>query len=176
MEAVIFECFRLQEIHQTRVSQFFILRTATQMTHLLMKRTTHLCLLPRLRMCGSIPPLTLTPSRSNVLLIIPSNWVTNIVTRVCKTVHVMYEGCPESIQPFWISPEPVIWPWCNLAASQRRPYCASVNIHSPVGLVSRQWDAVDWTCVLCDSRIHKSPSFQQRFYLWEKPEVTGSQI
>ena len=41
-----------------------------------------------------------------------------------------------------------------LAASQRRPYCASVNSHSPVGLVSRQWDAVDWTCVLCDRRIH----------------------
>jgi len=37
-----------------------------------------------------------------------------------------YEVCPESIQPFWISREPVAWPWCNLAASQRRPYCASV--------------------------------------------------
>ena len=71
-----------------------------------------------------------------------------------------YEGCPESIQPFWISREPVVWPWCNLAASQRRPYCASVNSHCPVGLVSRQWDAVDWACVLCDRDIHKSPSFQ----------------
>jgi hypothetical protein len=48
-----------------------------------------------------------------------------------------YEACPESIQPFWTSREPVVWPWCNLAASQRRPYCASVNSHSPVGLVSR---------------------------------------
>ena len=55
----------------------------------------------------------------------------------------VYEGCPESIQPFWISREPVAWPWCNLAGSQWRPYCASVNSHSPVGLVSRQWDAVD---------------------------------
>jgi hypothetical protein len=45
-------------------------------------------------------------------------------------------------------------PWCNLAASQRRPYCASMNSHSPVGLVSRQWDAVDWACVLCDRHIH----------------------
>jgi len=44
-----------------------------------------------------------------------------------------YEGCPESIQPFWISREPFAWPWCNLAASQRRPYCASVNSHSPRG-------------------------------------------
>ena len=40
---------------------------------------------------------------------------------------VTYEGCPEIIQPFWISREPVAWPWCNLAASQRRPYCASVK-------------------------------------------------
>jgi hypothetical protein len=65
-----------------------------------------------------------------------------------------YDGCPESIQPFWISREPVPWPWWNLVASQRRSYCSSVNNHSPVGLVSRQWDAVDWACVLCDSRIH----------------------
>jgi len=70
------------------------------------------------------------------------------------TWRPMYEGCPESIQPFWISRELVTWPWCNLAASQRRLYCASVNGHFPVGLVSRQWDAVDWACVLCDRRIH----------------------
>jgi hypothetical protein len=43
---------------------------------------------------------------------------------------------------------------CNLAASQKRPYCVSVNSHSPVGLVSRQWDPVDWACVMCDRRIH----------------------
>jgi len=65
-----------------------------------------------------------------------------------------YEGCPESIQPLWISRELVAWPWCNLAASQRRPYCASVNSHSPVGLVNRQWDAFVWACVLRDRRIH----------------------
>jgi len=28
-----------------------------------------------------------------------------------------------------------------------------VNNRSPVGLVSRQYDAVDWACVLCDYRI-----------------------
>jgi len=39
---------------------------------------------------------------------------------------IVYESCAESIRPFWISREPVAWPWCNLAASQRRPYCASV--------------------------------------------------
>ena len=50
--------------------------------------------------------------------------------------------------------EPVTWPWCNLAAGQRRPYFGSMNSQSPVRLVSRQWDAVDWPCVLCDRRIH----------------------
>ena len=82
-------------------------------------------------------------------------WLHN--TRVGKThprtSHEVPEGCPESICPFWISREPVAWPWCNLATSLRRPYCSSVNSHSPVGLVSRQWDAVDWACVLCDRRI-----------------------
>jgi len=66
----------------------------------------------------------------------------------------MYVGCPESIHPLWISREPDAWPWCYLAASQRRPYCTSVNSHSLVGLVSRQWDAVDWACVLCDRGNH----------------------
>jgi hypothetical protein len=65
-----------------------------------------------------------------------------------------HEGCPESMQPFWISREPVAQSWCTLAASQRRPYCTSVNSHSPMGLVSQQWDADDWACVLCDCRIH----------------------
>ena len=72
----------------------------------------------------------------------------------CLCFAIRYEACPESIQPFWISRVPIAWPWCNLAASQRRPYCASVNSHFPVGLVSRQWDAVDWACLLCDRRIH----------------------
>ena len=69
-------------------------------------------------------------------------------------LSIAYESCPESIQPFLISREPVAWPWCNLAAIKGRPYCTSVNSHSPVGLVIRQWDAVDWVCVLCDRRIH----------------------
>jgi hypothetical protein len=38
-----------------------------------------------------------------------------------------YEVCPESIQTFWISRVPVPWPWCNLTASQRRPYWSSMN-------------------------------------------------
>jgi hypothetical protein len=41
----------------------------------------------------------------------------------------------------------------NLAATQRRLYCTSVNSHSPMGLVSWQWDTADWACVLCDRRI-----------------------
>jgi len=88
----------------------------------------------------------------------------------------IYEGCPESIRPVWVSQEPFLWPWCNLAASQRRPYCTSVSSHSPVGLVSQQWDAIDWACVVCDRLIHKSPPFKRRFYLWGKPEVAESQI
>ena len=46
----------------------------------------------------------------------------------------------------------------GMTASQRRSYCASENSHSPVGLVSRQWDAVDWACVLCDRHIHNDQS------------------
>jgi len=89
------------------------------------------------------------------------------LTAQLSTVCKPCKGCPGSIQPFWISREPVAWPWCNLAASQRRLYCASVNSYSPVGLVSRQWDAVDWACVLCDRRIHndrasRSASSRQR--------------
>ena len=74
---------------------------------------------------------------------------------VGKNLHTKYNSCWESIQPFWTSWELVVWPWCNLAASQRRPYCAHVNSHSPVGLVSRQWDCVTVSAVrLCDSLIH----------------------
>jgi hypothetical protein len=69
---------------------------------------------------------------------------------VGNNFQTKYESCPESIQPIWISQELVVRPWCNMAVSQRRPYCASMNSHSPMGLVSRQWDA----CVLCDCRIH----------------------
>ena len=87
-----------------------------------------------------------------------------------------YEASPESIQPFWISWKPFAWPWCNLAANQRRLYCALVNSRSSVGLVSRQRDADDWACVLCARRIYKSRNFQRRFWLWEKSEFPGSQI
>jgi len=50
------------------------------------------------------------------------------------------------------------------------------TVSHPVGLVSRQWDAVDWACVLCDCRIHKSSPFRRWFHLWEKPKVAESQI
>jgi hypothetical protein len=86
---------------------------------------------------------------------------------------VVYEVCPESIRPFWISREPVASPWCNLTASQRRPYCASMNSHCPGGLVSQQWDTVDWACVLCDHRIHISPSFQMAILALGKAKSRG---
>jgi hypothetical protein len=31
--------------------------------------------------------------------------------------------------------------------------------HSPMGLVSRQWDTTDLACVLCDHSIHSDFSF-----------------
>ena len=65
----------------------------------------------------------------------------------------VYMDCPESICLFWTSREPVMWPWCNLIASWRRPYWTSVNSHSPMTLVSCQWNAVDWACILCDRHI-----------------------
>ena len=101
-------------------------------------------------------PTKILPSRHRCITLmrrIHNIWILPIL---------VYEGYPESIRPFWISREPVAWPWSNLAASQRRPYCASVNSHCPVGLVSRQWDAVDWACVLCDRRIYSDGSEQIR--------------
>jgi len=77
-------------------------------------------------------------------------------------VSYTHEGCPESIGPFWKSREPFVRPWCNLATSQSRPYCASVNSHSPVGLVSRQWDAWPSLCAVWPSHS-KWPSEQIRF-------------
>jgi len=34
------------------------------------------------------------------------------VYSVLSQLNSLYKGCPESIQPFWISQEPVAWPWC----------------------------------------------------------------
>jgi hypothetical protein len=79
------------------------------------------------------------------------------VTCVWSLYHVclyVYEGCPESIQSFWISREPVAWSWYNLTASRRRPYCTSVSSHYLVRLVTWQWDTVDWVCVSCDRRVY----------------------
>jgi len=53
----------------------------------------------------------------------------------------------------------VAWPWCNLAVSQRRPDCTSVNNHSPVGLVSRQWSRWPSLCTVWPSHS-KWPSEQ----------------
>jgi len=58
---------------------------------------------------------------------------------------MIYEGCPESIQPFWISLEPVGWPWYNLAASQR-PYwdvrVESLSRGASQSAVRRRWLSV----------------------------------
>jgi hypothetical protein len=80
--------------------------------------------------------------------------VCGLICILYSSIFLFYEGCPVSIQPFWISRLLFVWPWWILAASQMRPYCASMNSHSPMGLVSWQWDSVDWACVMCDRRIH----------------------
>jgi hypothetical protein len=45
-----------------------------------------------------------------------------------------------------------------------QPVRGDLTVHPwIVGLVSRQWDAVDWACVPCDRPINKSPHFERRF-------------
>jgi hypothetical protein len=39
-------------------------------------------------------------------------WLSDIA-ETCR----LYEVCPESIEPYLISREPIAWPWCNLAGS-----------------------------------------------------------
>jgi len=68
--------------------------------------------------------------------------------------NITYQEMKENIQPPWISREMFTFPWCNLAASQRRSDCTSLNSQSPVDLVSLQWDAVDWSCVMLMGNIH----------------------
>jgi hypothetical protein len=94
---------------------------------------------------------------------------TNLYDSLLAFCRCSYKGCPENIYLYWISQELVMWSWCNLAASQRIPYCASLNSHCPVGLVSQQWDAVNWPFVLYDRHIHSglSAPLQPRFgSLW----------
>jgi len=60
------------------------------------------------------------------------------------TVLTVHEVCPGSIQPFWISREPVAWPWCNLAASQSEEtlLCIreqSLSHGSSLSAVRRRW-------------------------------------
>ena len=56
----------------------------------------------------------------------------------CTGVHKLKpytnEGCPECIQLFWISWEPVAWPWSNLATSEQ-----SFSRGSSQSAVSRRW-------------------------------------
>ena len=52
---------------------------------------------------------------------------------IVSGVHIneIYVGCLESIHPFLISRELVVWPGCNLATCQTKPYCTSLNSHTP---------------------------------------------
>jgi len=52
-----------------------------------------------------------------------------------------------------------------------------MNSHSPKGLDSRQWDAVDWACVLCDRHISQISSLVTSILaLRKKLEFAGRQI
>jgi hypothetical protein len=111
----------------------------------------------------SLQSVVLFPPALHIFCLINSYAATQVIYQlITSCIRGLSGKCPA----IWISRDPVVWPWCNLASSQRRPYCASVNSHSPVGLDSRQWYAVDWACVLCDRRIHNgraivSPSSRQ---------------
>jgi hypothetical protein len=86
----------------------------------------------------------------------------------------MHEVCPESIQPLWIPCELVRWPWCNLAASQRRTYCASVNSHT-VHKLSQWCLTADWLAPLesdC-SQMHSKVSDWLPSYI-HQGHMTGS--
>jgi len=79
----------------------------------------------------------------------------------------LHEGCPESRQPFLISLEPVGWPSCNLRASKRRPYWASVNSRTlpaaSQSAVRRCWLKLCtvWQFPLRNDRASRSASSQQ---------------
>ena len=138
-------------------AKYFVLKLHKSPSYIQFRIFSHCTVVSKPKMTNN------TVSRTNTSMVfdIPA------VQTILYTVYSMkYEGCPESIWPVWMSREPVAWPWCNLAASQRRTYRASVNSHSPVGLVSRQEYAVDWACVLCDrciynDRASRSVSLQQ---------------
>lgn len=40
-----------------------------------------------------------------------------------------------------------------MLTNRRGPYCACRNRHSTIELLSQQWDAIVWACVLCDYTI-----------------------
>jgi len=90
--------------------------------------------------------------------------VFEMITQKKGFVYI-YKDCPESICPFWISQEPVVWPWYHLAASQMRPYCTSLNSHSSVRLVSRQWEhrrlslCTVWRCIQNDQANRSASSW-----------------
>lgn len=68
--------------------------------------------------------------------------------RVCVC---LYTVCPESFQPFWISRDSA----ALLFGDQKEGiYYTCVNRHSPVVLLSQQWDAIERACAFCDRRVH----------------------
>jgi hypothetical protein len=106
----------------------------------------------------------------------------NQTTSTAPVNTCMYEGCPQSTKPFWISREPVAWPWCNLAASQRRPYCASVNSGASQSAVRRRWLSLctvwpshsQWPSEQIDKTSNFSCGWRQHVYqFWIWNTTTG---
>jgi hypothetical protein len=108
---------------------------------------------------------------------IPPNWglarELNSLLLILFAIDLMTSAlhtCTQELQ----SRDPVAWPWCNLAANQRRLYYASVNSHSLMGLVSRQWDR-RWLC-LCTVWPSHSQIFRLTAILALGKSVSHSQI
>lgn len=79
------------------------------------------------------------------------------VENACKSILQLLS--PKSIQPFWISREPIGSPCCNLASNHRGPYCASFIGHFSLGLSNQQQDATEWCCVLWPSPLRMICNF-----------------
>ena len=72
------------------------------------------------RVCSSLIALTF-PLLLSFMYHFLHSWWTKMpfgyhITMVFHSLCHMLEVCPESIHPFWISREPVAWPWCRLGS------------------------------------------------------------
>lgn len=106
----------------------------------------------------------------------------NSLGLIKRDIHIyiyIYKICLESIEPFWICWE-LVTVFMQLG-NQSKGTLLRMHEHSPMGLLSWQWDVTEWTCILCDCHIYNDisgrvflttqysgmSSFQSRFdFLW----------